>query len=205
MKEVKKAAGFIGIGTKKISSKIASTNLGKKAVSAISSIGSKLKNTKISNVANKAKTIASSTANRLKDKGKQIASKTSEIASKKIAQVKTGVNKVANGISNTIDSNVKAIKNAANNFNRSMQRMCGMQPELAGGISFDDAVDAIEEVAPIKNNAKETFVNATSGNGDNAVGGNLSYQGATQAEVSQMSRKEAFRQAKQDAGIPKSS
>ena len=37
-----------------------------------------------------------------------------------------------------------------------MQRMCGMQPELAGGISFDDAVDAIEEVAPIKNNAKET-------------------------------------------------
>lgn len=52
-----------------------------------------------------------------------------------------------------------------------MQRMCGMQPELAGGISFDDAVDAIEEVAPIKSNAKETFVNATSGNGDNAVGG----------------------------------
>ena len=49
--------------------------------------------------------------------------------------------------------------------------MCGMQLELAGVISFDDAVDAIEEVAPIKNNAKETFVNATSGNGDNAVGG----------------------------------
>ena len=49
--------------------------------------------------------------------------------------------------------------------------MCGMQPELAGGISFDDAVDAIEEVAPIKNNAKETFVNATSGSGDNVVGG----------------------------------
>ena len=47
---------------------------------------------------------------------------------------------------------------------------------MAGGISFDDAVDAIEEVAPIKNNAKETFVNATGGNGDNAVGGNLSYQ-----------------------------
>ena len=60
-----------------------------------------------------------------------------------------------------------------------MQRMCGMQPELAGGISFDDAVDAIEEVTPIKNNAKETFVNATGGNGDNAVGGNLSYQRAS--------------------------
>lgn len=64
-----------------------------------------------------------------------------------------------------------------------MQRMCGMQPELAGGISFDDAVDAIEEVAPIKNNAKETFVNATSGNGDNAVGGNLSYQDAGNPKV----------------------
>ena len=48
-----------------------------------------------------------------------------------------------------------------------------MQPELAGGISFGDAVDAIEEVAPIKSNAKETFVNATSGNGDNAVGGGV--------------------------------
>ena len=32
-------------------------------------------------------------------------------------------------------------------------------------------MDAIEEVAPIKNNAKETFVNATADNGDNAVGG----------------------------------
>ena len=41
-------------------------------------------------------------------------------------------------------------------------------------------MDAIEEVAPIKNNAKETFVNATADNGDNAVGGNLSYQGVTQ-------------------------
>ena len=49
-------------------------------------------------------------------------------------------------------------------------------------LSFDDAVDAIEEVAPIKNNVKETFVNATADNGDNAVGGNLSYQGVTQAE-----------------------
>ena len=30
-------------------------------------------------------------------------------------------------------------------------------------------MDAIEEVAPIKNNAKETFVNVTANNGDNAV------------------------------------
>ena len=36
-------------------------------------------------------------------------------------------------------------------------------------------MDAIEEVASIKNNAKETFVNATGGNGDNAINGNLSY------------------------------
>lgn len=36
-------------------------------------------------------------------------------------------------------------------------------------ISFDDAVDAIEEVVPIKNNVKETFVSATGSNGDNAV------------------------------------
>ena len=32
-------------------------------------------------------------------------------------------------------------------------------------------MDAIEEVAPIKSNAKETFVNATADNGDNAVSG----------------------------------
>ncbi len=61
--------------------------------------------------------------------------------------------------------------------------MCGMQPELAGGISFDGAVDAIEEVVSIKNNAKETFVNATGGNGDNAVSGNLSYQGVSNPNV----------------------
>ena len=66
---------------------------------------------------------------------------------------------------------------------------------MAGGISFDDAVDAIEEVAPIKNNAKETFVNATGGNGDNAVGGNLSYQGVTQVGEVVLPKVKSYEQA----------
>ena len=162
VKDIKKAAGFVGSSAKNAASKIANSNIGKKVEPIIKSIASKLKTPSISSAAAKTKEIASKSIKTIKDTGKIVAEKVSNAITKASNTIENGLKKAKSTIKNTannvvskvskvssvVESKISAIKNAAENFSKNMQRAFGPQYQLslAEGY-FDDALDIAEDIA----------------------------------------------------------
>ena len=178
MKDIKKAGSFIGAGAEKISGKINSTNLGKKALDKISSVTSKIKTSKIGNIASKTKNFASSTVNRLKDKGKQVFEKASKAVTNNVNKAKSSLKKGFQGVSEVINNKKASLKEAANNFSKNMTRGFERKPAFAGIVDdsiLDDASDfaskEVHELTEVQKNFRESMKNASS---DNISGASLS-------------------------------
>ncbi len=115
-----------------------------------------------------------------------------------VSSLKNKLSAVKEKVAQTAEKSLSSIANKLNSFNRKL---------AVEGININLPSKAFKEMSGMnigKNDIQKNFLKAVQdGEGSWLTG--IEDKGATQAEVTQMSRREAFRQAKQDAGIPKSS